>query len=460
MVVLVLLLLVASAVGASAKPSGPEGRVMDRCATEQIVRWERMGDVIGAQGWPPEGGPLVPATPFHVDMVDAEDLDVDGAGVYVAVLDTGLVPEWPTVLPYADVATDLGMGFSHDVTWDSGLGDFVWGPLRSDRGYLTNEWGSGHGTHVTSTITGYYLPGYFGPEYWVRGVAPGVTIIPVLVLDTWFLDCPDPDYYNAEWDTACHDGKVVFGGGTWEMVAAGIYYAADLAHTLDGPLVISMSLGGPEPYEPLRAAIDYAIDQGCIVVASAGNEGMFGMGWPGAYPEVISAGATGWTEQWTDGFWFGDVPEKLNTKDVYGNNWQMYLEDFSSRPVKSLGQKQYYLDVVDPGASILGRFKAEVFWTGTEWLNWPTDWYFVWGTSMSAPHVSGIAALVLEVHPFINQGMMEAILTRAASRLPLASDGAWVFDPWYGFYHYTWYGTDWGSGLLQADEALEVARHF
>jgi len=33
-------------------------------------------------------------------------------------------------------------------------------------------------------------------------------------------------------------------------------------------------------------------------VASAGNEGTAGMGWPGAYDQVISVGACGWTYEW------------------------------------------------------------------------------------------------------------------------------------------------------------------
>jgi len=45
----------------------------------------------------------------------------------------------------------------------------------------------------------------------------------------------------------------------------------------------------------IEEAIDYAIEKGVIVIASAGNEGEYGMGWPGAYPEVISVGACGWS---------------------------------------------------------------------------------------------------------------------------------------------------------------------
>ena len=43
-----------------------------------------------------------------------------------------------------------------------------------------------------------------------------------------------------------------------------------------------------------KDALDYAIANGVIVVAAAGNEGEAGMSFPGAYAPVISAGAIGW----------------------------------------------------------------------------------------------------------------------------------------------------------------------
>ena len=47
-----------------------------------------------------------------------------------------------------------------------------------------------------------------------------------------------------------------------------------------------------------KAAIDYAIDSGVIIVAAAGNEGAAGMGYPGAYAPVISVAASGWVGEW------------------------------------------------------------------------------------------------------------------------------------------------------------------
>lgn len=371
--------------------------------------------------------------PFWVDLVDAEAVSNDGEGVYVAVLDTGLLSSWPFLFSQANIAWDLGVGFTHDVSWDYTAGDVHFGPLRDDRGFITDDFkGSGHGTHVTSTIVGYN----YNDMYWINGVAPEVTIIPVLVLDAWIVPSPH--------------GTLGLAGGTDEMVSAGIYYIADLAEDLDGPVIISMSLGGPEPSAMIGAAIDYAIEKGVIVVASAGNRGYAGMGWPGAFPQVISCGMAGWTEQFVWTSWISNVPEKLNTKDSWGNNHQLFLDDISSRPNKDLGQKASDLDVTAPGAAIVGPYKS--------YFSYNFGYYFLWGTSMAAPHVSGIAALVLQSYPNIDQATMHHILKNAAHGSPLPCDGSWAYDPWYGVYHFDWYGTDYGAGFLQADAALKAAK--
>jgi len=388
-----------------------------------------------------EGDSIPEVIPFWVDLVDAEpqDVDYDGEGVYIAVLDTGLLSNWADYLPEANIADELGIGYTHDVWWDYDLGTFMIGPLRDDRGIITKPYeGNGHGTHVVSTIVGYKYsdPGFTA---WVRGVAPKATIIPVLVLDTWLVPCP--------W------GTQFFDGGTWEMVSAGIEYIADLADELDGPVIISMSLGGFEPSEILEEAVDYAISKGVIVVVAAGNEGYYGMRWPGAYPQVISCAAAGWTEMFVnENFPLNAVPEDLNTEDYWGNEWHIYLEDFSSRPNEELGQESKDLDLTCPGAAILGPYKNH----NTTFVGY----YWLWGTSMSAPHVSSIASMILqsalEEEDDINQKDMENILKDAAGEIRMKTGGAWAYEPfWYGLYYYEWYKNDWGKGFLQADTALE-----
>jgi len=122
-----------------------------------------------------------------------------------------------------------------------------------------------HGTHVVSTILGY---SFYGTP--INGVAPVAKVIPVKVLNQ-------------------------NGSGWSSAVAAGIVYVADLkaGPLANHPVVINMSLGGPELDAVEKAAIDYAIGQGVIIVALAGNEGEAGMGYPGAYAPVISVAAAG-----------------------------------------------------------------------------------------------------------------------------------------------------------------------
>ncbi len=370
--------------------------------------------------------------PFWVDLVDAEAVPNVGDGVYVAVLDTGLVSLWPFFFSQANIAWELGKGFTHDIYWDDTLEDIVFGPLRDDRGFIT-QLASGHGTHVTSTVVGFN----YNYSRWVQGVAPGATIIPVLVLDGW--------------EVASPYGTLQITGGTDEMIAAGIRYVADLSETLDGPVVINLSLGGPTPSPMIEEAIHDAFGKGVIVVASAGNNGTDGMGYPGGLTPVISAGAGGWADMFNQG-WYADVPEKLNSPDSLGNNSQHYLEDFSSRPNKSLDQKTQDLDVTAPGAWIAGPYRPA--------FSPALGYYYVSGTSMAAPHVSAIASLVLESKPLLMQAEMEKILSLGASGQPFSADDAIVAYPYEEpfFYTATWGGGDYGAGLLRADAAMKAAK--
>jgi subtilisin family serine protease len=77
------------------------------------------------------------------------------------------------------------------------------------------------------------------------------------------------------------------GGGSNAAVAEGILYIASLkGGPLAGhPVVINMSLGGPNPDVLTEGAVKEAVEAGVILVASAGNTGPNGaLGYPGAYP--------------------------------------------------------------------------------------------------------------------------------------------------------------------------------
>jgi subtilisin family serine protease len=403
---------------------------------------------------------LLPCGTWDADMINSDSSGKTGAGVYVAVLDTGLVPFWRDYFPADRIATQLGKGFVEEVHVDSQTGELVYAGFVHETSWVGSTF-STHGTHVISTIIGYnyyapsdWLGGYPLPPLFVKGIAPDVTIIPVKVLTNYVL----PGYAEGK--------ELVF--GTDNAVAAGIYYATELKIQGHSPMVISMSLGGPEPTTVIEDAIDYAIANGVIVVAAAGNAGDAGMDWPGAYPQVISAGACGWKYEWYDTsgnpppytrryrlWWlqspyygYNDIPEDTPVGDVY-------ITDFSGR--EKTGQQ---LDVVAPGSWVRGPFPDDFshlpWWSnGVGWYySTPglTNFYYVGGTSMATPHVSAVAAQMLEKNPTLNQGQVESIMKSTA--LTLSAGSMDIYGSLQQSLTMTW-GTDAvGSGLIQADAAV------
>ncbi len=324
----------------------------------------------------------------------------DGTGVYVAVLDTGLLDSWRQYFPQERIATQYAISF--------GGGGGEMGFVSSQPNKWEHDQNS-HGTHVTSTILGYSLRGT--P---VNGVAPMATIIPVKVLNQ-------------------------NGSGWSSVVARGITYVADLKKDGalgDAPVVINMSLGGPELDAMEKAAIDYAVSQGVIIVASAGNEGTAGMGYPGAYEPVISVAASGWIGEWypagnRNWWWNVDDPEPNNV-NLY------YITDFSSRQLP--GQD---LDVAAPGSWVVGPYQVN---------SGQLSYYFLGGTSMASPHVAGIVALMAQKYPALTPAQAETILTGSAILLP---PGCRTVNTPYGYAQQFCWGADaTGAGLATADAAL------
>ena len=366
---------------------------------------------------------------------DPREVAQTGAGVHVAVIDSGLIKDWRNVLIAGRVRTDLARAF---MGGGAVAEDFV-PPDEFNTSNPTNLWErdtNSHGTAVTSHIIGFKVGATV-----VDGVAPGAKIIPLKVF-------PNGEAF------------------TWSSrIIAAFAYATALKESGVSPMVVSMSIGGGAPTTLERKAIDDAIASGLIVVVSAGNGGEHGMGWPGAFPEVISAGAVGWTQQFLPGspaapnfsFWWNlDVP---NDPDGSGpsEETQAYVPDFSSRAIPALGTlfgtDPQELDVLAPGV-----------WTIAPGSKGATPGYFFWsGTSFSAPLTAGIAALMLEKSPNLNQATVESILKSTA--LPMAAnDGrTGVLEPLlYGTYFDPTWDNDCngtpcdpvGAGLVQADAAL------
>ncbi|WP_127504269.1 S8 family serine peptidase [Actinoplanes solisilvae] len=159
-----------------------------------------------------------------------------GAGVVVAVLDTGVDAKHP------DLAANTLSGYD---------------AIANKAGVSTDP--NGHGTHVAGTIAA-----VTGNNVGISAVAPGVKILPVRVL-------------NAK------------GSGFMSDTAEGIIWATDR-----GAKVINMSLGSSSQTKAVTSAITYARGKGVVVVAASGNDRAKGSpaNYPAADAGVIGVGAT------------------------------------------------------------------------------------------------------------------------------------------------------------------------
>ncbi len=247
----------------------------------------------------------------------------DPSGVVVAVLDTGVDGSHP------DLAGRVLQGF-----------DVMSGRPGGDRDP------NGHGTHVAGIVAA-----VAGNGIGVEGFASGVRILPVRVLGA-----------NGYGDDA--------------DLAEGIIWAAD-----NGADIINMSVGGAEDMELLRSAVRYASGRGVLLVASAGNEALWGNqpSFPAALPEVVAVGAVG----------------QRDVRAMFSNTGP-------------------YVELMAPGSSIVST------WPGGRYL-------YSSGTSMAAPFVSAAAALTLASTGLRGEGLRAAL---ASSALDLGAPGR---DVEFGF---------------------------
>lgn len=269
----------------------------------------------------------------------------EGAGVKIAILDTGIDPQHPDVANRVLAMADL-----------------------TDESDPTDR--NGHGTHVASIAAG---SGAASNGQYI-GVAPKAKLL---------------------------IGKVLRadGSGRMSMVIAGIEWAVN-----QGAQVINLSLGArgsSDGNDPTSLMVDRAVEAAdTVVVVAAGNEGPAEktIGAPAAARQAITVGAV-------------------------EDNGQ--IADFSSRgPTLDSRVKP---DLVLTGVSITAA-RA----TGTT-LGQPVNERYTTmrGTSMAAPHVTGVVALMLGANPALNPASIKSILmssTRSLN-LPPNAQGNGMLDP-------------------------------
>jgi serine protease len=232
-----------------------------------------------------------------------------------------------------------------------------------------------HGTHVAGTIAQTTNNGEG-----VAGVAYMSSIMPLKVLNS-------------------------NGSGYISDIAEAIRWAADY-----GANVINMSLSSLYPSAALQEAVAYAYNEkNVVLVASSGNYSEEAPRFPAYYPEVIATGATTYDEKLASYSNRGNelcAPGGVEEQDLNGDGYpDMVLQNTFNPDSK---------DVCD-------------LW-----------YWFFGGTSMAAPHVSGLAALILAENPTLSNEQVRQILKDTADEK----------------------GTECGSGIINAQRALEVAAGF
>jgi len=253
----------------------------------------------------------------QINVDDVWNEGLTGKGVDIAVLDTGVHDEHPALNVEKEV-------------------DFT--------GEGTDDL-NGHGTHAAGIIA--------STNSTYRGVAYGANLFNVKVLNQT-------------------------GSGYASDVIAGIDWSVE-----NGADVISMSLGTTvdpcDGTDPLSQAVDEAVNEGVVVVVSAGNNGpdMGTITSPGCAKNAITVGAVDSNN---------DVP-----------SW-------SSRGPTDDGRVKP--DILAPGVSIVSTWNDNSFKSLS-------------GTSMSTPFVTGIIALLLEKKPSLKPFQIKDILKSTAVDLGL-----------------------------------------
>jgi serine protease len=339
-----------------------------------------------------------------LDLPRAWDINAGGGGITVAVIDTGLT-EVTATFPFrtwngtAIVVAQMPFGISTDMDASrlTDAQDFVFwtGPVFDM---------DGHGTHVAGTVAQ-----ATNNNLGFAGVAYNAKIMPLKVCFGFW----EVQIVRAESGIPGYPPLNVGGCPTSAVVQA-INHAAD-----NGAKVINLSLGGTNPSPSYLDALNYAVSKGVFVAMAAGNE--FEEGNPTTYPasygpEVAGAMAVGAVGQSSQRSFYSST----------GSYVEIAAPGGDTRSGGSLGaifQTGIFFSDYNPAVVIFPRFDryGDIGYQGT---------------SMSSPHVAGMAALLMS-QGVTRPSAVEALIKATAKDLGSAGPD-----------------NDFGAGLIQPRAAL------
>ncbi|MEA2023994.1 MAG: S8 family serine peptidase [Actinomycetota bacterium] len=367
----------------------------------------------------PNGEPLGPCQ-WDMALINATDTGsyakATGAGVKVGMIDSGVDFNHPDIAPNLDV--DLSCSFIFDDTPTAHPQEIANGDCSNKAAVQDLD---GHGTHTASSVAA-PINGIG-----IAGVAPEATIVALKA-------CTIQGYCFAD------------------SVAAALRYAGDVQ--LD---VVNLSLFA-DPYlyyckseaeqkailKELERAAKYAQQRGVTIVASAGNEqadlqhpglDTTSPDWPpgteeerdvknncrvapAELPGVITVSATGPVGYPDYDLWIADYSSVgMSRVDVAAPGGDYF---------QATGTAQDAILGAITGTSLSGTWDLFEFFNGLfpgiTVIDQGARYVYLNGTSMSAPHAAGVAALVKEVHPNWSPGAVKAAVQRSAQHLDCPAD--------------------------------------
>jgi len=344
--------------------------------------------------------PLAPPEFFEggINAINAWDISTGSNTTVVAVIDTGIAVThafgFGRVLPGYDFVSDPFIANDGDGRDPNPADPGDWlepGDCAVPHPARSSTW---HGTHVAGTIA---APG--NDRVGTAGIDWKTRILPVRVL-----------------------GKC---GGSMSDVIDGMRWAAGLTvpGVPDNPhpaQVLNLSMGAPSPFgcssRLFRQVINEIKQQNALIVVAAGNDDAEAATFiPASCDGVMTVGAT----------------DHLGLRSSF-SNYSFINRVHISAPG---GDISYYGDIE---AGILSIIDA-----GQKQPTGSVNYAYAQGTSMAAPHVSGVAALALALDPDQHSQMIGAIMRISSRQFPYGSECDFQYPLC-------------GDGLLDADNTLQA----